>query len=291
MSRKTPTVEQPASAALTVAGTPIGNLGDATDRLRTALATADVICAEDTRRARSLCQALNITPRGILRSYHEHNEQERTAEIVETIHSGGQALLITDAGMPAVSDPGYRLIAACIAAGLPVTGLPGPSAPLLALVLSGLPTDRWSFEGFVPRKGREKTLTSLAADTRTIIFFESPHRLHSTLQVMATAFGPDRPAAVARELTKKFEEIRRGSLGELAEWAQEGVRGEITIVVGGADNQAAANAPALAAAITHVQALCEAGLRAKEACALTAAYAGLKKNQLYEAVIHSNRAK
>lgn len=214
------------TGVLVLAGTPIGDVSDAPPRLLTELASADVIAAEDTRRLRRLTQALGVTPTGRVLSYFEGNEVGRTPELVEALTGGARVLLVTDAGMPSVSDPGYRLVAAAVEAGIKVTAVPGPSAVLTALALSGLPVDRFTFEGFLPRKAgdRSRALAEIAAEPRTMVFFEAPHRIAETLAAMAEAFGAERPAAVCRELTKTYEEVKRGPLGELADWAAEGAR-------------------------------------------------------------------
>lgn len=215
------------TGVLVLAGTPIGDVSDAPPRLVGELGTADVIAAEDTRRLRRLTQALGVTPAGRVLSYFEGNEVGRTPELVEALLGGSRVLLVTDAGMPSVSDPGYRLVAAAVEAGIRVTAVPGPSAVLTALALSGLPVDRFTFEGFLPRKAgdRARQLAEVAAEPRTMVFFEAPHRIAEALTAMAEAFGADRPAAVCRELTKTYEEVKRGPIGELATWAAEGVRG------------------------------------------------------------------
>ena len=221
---------------LLVAATPIGNADDASPRLRAALATADVIAAEDTRRLRWLLAALEVEPSGRIVSYFDQNETQRVTPLLDELREGRTVLVVSDAGTPMVSDPGYRLVAAAAAEGLPVHALPGPSAVTSALVVAGLPADRWCFEGFLPRKAgeRRRALGLLADETRTLVFFEAPHRLAATLTDMATAFGGDRQAVVCRELTKTHEEVRRAPLAELADWAGAGVRGEVTLVVAGA---------------------------------------------------------
>src|SRR5699024_6233174 len=225
------------SGRVVLAATPIGNPADASDRLRQVLATADIVAAEDTRRLRSLSTALGVTIGGRVMSFFEHNEAGRVPQLVERVRAGDVVAVVTDAGMPAVSDPGYSLVVACIEAGLPVTCLPGPSAVTTALVLSGLPVDRFCFDGFPPRRpGRRRTwLARLATEERTCVFFESPHRLADTLAEAAQVLGADRRAAVCRELTKTYEEVLRGTLGELAERTAGGVLGEIVVVVEGAD--------------------------------------------------------
>ncbi|MCU1587808.1 MAG: hypothetical protein JWN31_1301, partial [Frankiales bacterium] len=221
---------------LLLAGVPIGQPGDASSRLRDALATADVIAAEDTRRLQRLCRDLGVAPTGKVVSYFDGNESERTPRLLASLQDGLTVLLVTDAGMPSVSDPGYRLVAAAAAADLPVSCLPGPSAVTTAIAVSGLPSDRFCFEGFLPRKPGERRarLVGLAAERRTAVFFEAPHRLAECLADMASVLGEQRRAVVCRELTKTHEEVRRGGLGELAELFSGEARGEITIVVEGA---------------------------------------------------------
>jgi 16S rRNA (cytidine1402-2'-O)-methyltransferase len=222
---------------LILLGAPLGNPADASTRLRDVLGTADVVAAEDTRRLIRLARDLGVTVPGRIVSYFEGNEERRTPELVEVILAGHTVALVTDGGMPSVSDPGYRLVRATLDAGAPVTAAPGPSAVTTALALSGLPCDRFCFEGFLPRTAgaRRSRLRALAAEERTLVLFESPHRIAAALTDLAAAFGPDRPAALARELTKTYEEVLRRPLGELARWAAEGEpRGEITLVVAGA---------------------------------------------------------
>ena len=221
---------------LVLAATPIGDIADASSRLRQELADVDIIAAEDTRRARRLIDDLDVSVSGRLVSYYDAVERTRLPELIEALKGGQRVLLITDAGMPSVSDPGYRLVAAAVAEGIHVTAAPGPSAVLTALALSGLPVDRFAFEGFLPRKAGERStvLAELASDPRTLVFFEAPHRITEMLTALADSFGGDRPAAVCRELTKTYEEVRRGGLRELAEWSASGLRGEITVVVQGA---------------------------------------------------------
>ncbi|MWB99001.1 16S rRNA (cytidine(1402)-2'-O)-methyltransferase [Agromyces seonyuensis] len=265
-----------------LAATPIGNLGDASTRLREALESATTVASEDTRVTQRLLAGLGIANRPKLLALHEHNERQKSAELVELARDA-DLLVLTDAGMPAVSDPGYVLVTAAIAGGVDVTVIPGPSAVVTALAVSGLPTDRFAFEGFLPRKSgeRRRMLAGLAGDRRTLLFFESPNRLADSLDDVAAVFGADRPAAVCRELTKLHEEVRRGPVGELAEWARGGVRGEICLVVGGAPEQAADPAAALA----RVQELVAAGTRLKDAAATVAAETGLGKRELYEAAL------
>jgi 16S rRNA (cytidine1402-2'-O)-methyltransferase len=270
---------------LVLAGTPIGDPDDAPPALIRELAAADVIAAEDTRRLRRLAVALAADVPGRIVSYFEGNEAARTPELVEALSAGARVLLVTDAGMPSVSDPGYRLVAAAVAAGIRVTAVPGPSAVLTALAVSGLPMDRFCFEGFLPRRSGERSrrLTTLHDEERTMVFFESRHRLAATLDAMVLAFDDDRRAAVCRELTKTHEEVRRGTLGELAAWARGGVLGEITIVVAGATTaRAVATVEQAAALVAEREA---AGAARKEAIAAVARDFGLPKRAVYAAVV------
>ncbi|WP_162830958.1 16S rRNA (cytidine(1402)-2'-O)-methyltransferase [Amycolatopsis ruanii] len=273
---------------LVLAATPLGDSRDASPRLVTALAEADVIAAEDTRRLRSLATALDVTPRGRVVSFYEDVETSRLPKLLEALRAGETVVLVTDAGMPSVSDPGYRLVAACVAEDLPVTCLPGPSAVTTALALSGLPSDRFCFEGFAPRKPGEKGrwFRELAHEPRTVVFFESPHRLTATLAEAAAALGDERRAAVCRELTKTYEEVRRGTLPELAAWAAEGVRGEITVVLEGARPRAVS----VTDLVAEVSARVAAGERLKSAAAEVAEAAGVSKKELYDAVLAARRA-
>ncbi|GCB48587.1 16S rRNA (cytidine(1402)-2'-O)-methyltransferase [Streptomyces sp. NL15-2K] len=276
---------------LVLAGTPIGAIADAPPRLAEELAGADVVAAEDTRRLRRLTQALGVTPKGRVVSYFEGNESARTPELVEELVKGARVLLVTDAGMPSVSDPGYRLVAAAVEKDVRVTAVPGPSAVLTALALSGLPVDRFCFEGFLPRKAGERLsrLREVADERRTLVYFEAPHRLDDTLAAMAEVFGADRRAAVCRELTKTYEEVRRGGLGELAAWAAEGVRGEITVVVEGAPEQGPEELDA-EELVRRVRVREEAGERRKEAIAAVAVAAGVPKREVFDAVVASKNA-
>jgi 16S rRNA (cytidine1402-2'-O)-methyltransferase len=271
------------TGVLVLAATPIGDPRDAAPRLGQEIATADVVAAEDTRRLRRLCSDLGVAPGGSVVSYHEHNEASRTAELVERLRAGDRVVVVTDAGMPSVSDPGYRLVAAAVEAGVPVTCVPGPSAVLMALAVSGLPVDRFCFEGFLSRKGgeRARALEALADERRTMVFFEAPHRIEASLRAMAAAFGPERPAAVCRELTKTYEEVRRGGLADLADWAAEGVKGEITVVVAGASPRATS----VEEVLPGIQERVEAGERLKDVCADVAAQTGLSKKALYDAAL------
>ncbi|MGW5334102.1 16S rRNA (cytidine(1402)-2'-O)-methyltransferase [Streptomyces bauhiniae] len=279
------------TGTLVLAGTPIGDVADAPPRLSTALAEADVIAAEDTRRLRRLTQALGVAPGGRVVSYFEGNESARTPELVEELRGGARVLLVTDAGMPSVSDPGYRLVAAAVEHDIKVTAVPGPSAVLTALALSGLPVDRFCFEGFLPRKGGERLsrLREVAGERRTLVYFEAPHRLDDTLAAMAEVFGADRRAAVCRELTKTYEEVKRGPLADLAAWAAEGVRGEITVVVEGAPDSGPEELDA-GELVRRVRIREDAGERRKEAIAAVAAEAGLPKRIVFDAVVAAKRS-
>jgi 16S rRNA (cytidine1402-2'-O)-methyltransferase len=262
-------------------------VADASGRLRTELGGADIVAAEDTRRLHRLARDLDVEITGRVISYFEGNEVRRTPELVEAVRSGATVALITDGGMPSVSDPGFRLVRAALDAGLPVSCAPGPSAVTTALALSGLPSDRFCFEGFLPRRPGERrsALAALAAETRTLIFFEAPHRLAACLADAAAALGPDRSAAVCRELTKTYEEVRRAPLAELADWAGSApVRGEITVVVAGAvpADTPPPDGPTLAAQVDAVQA---DGTSRKEAIAAVAQRYGMPKRDVYDAVI------
>jgi len=272
-----------ALGVLVLAATPIGNPRDASPRLRDELARADVLAAEDTRRLRRLAADLGGEDRGQVLSYHEHNEASRTGELVDRLVGGERVVLVTDAGMPSVSDPGYRLVRAAVRVGIRVTCIPGPSAVLMALAVSGMPVDRFCFEGFLPRKSGERgrALAEMREERRTMVFFEAPHRLSVTLSAMAEVFGADRPAAVCRELTKTYEEVRRGGLAELAEWAQDGVRGEISVVVAGLRGTASTVFDVL----PRIRERVEAGERLKDVCAEVAVATGLSKKQLYDAAL------
>jgi 16S rRNA (cytidine1402-2'-O)-methyltransferase len=276
----------PDDVRLVLAATPIGDVRDASPRLVEELQTAPVIAAEDTRRLRGLCDRLGITTSGRIVSYHEHNEAARTADLVEALTRGERVLLVTDAGMPSVSDPGYRLVTEAVRHGIPVTCVPGPSAVLMALAVSGLPVDRFCFEGFLPRKAgeRERAVATLAAEPRTMVFFEAPHRLAPMLEALARGLGDQRPAAVCRELTKTYEEVKRGGLAELAAWAADGVRGEVTVVVSGAVPTAAGDVD-LVAAVRGIQQRVTDGERLKDVCREVSAATGLSTKQLYDAVL------
>jgi 16S rRNA (cytidine1402-2'-O)-methyltransferase len=279
------------SGVLTLAATPIGDRSDAAPRLIAALAGAPVIAAEDTRRLRRLTDGLEVRTSGRVISYFEGNEAARTPELVAMLVDGTDVLLVTDAGMPSVSDPGYRLVVAAVEAGIRVTSIPGPSAALAALAVSGLPVDRFCFEGFLPRKAGERSrrLAVLAAEERTMVFFEAPHRTLAALTALTEAFGADRPGAVCRELTKTYEEVVRGPLADLVAWAQGEVRGEVTLVVAG--RPAGDAAASMADALAEVASLVQAGDRLKGAVAAVSAATGLAKNQLYAAALDAGMQK
>lgn len=273
----------PQPGVITLAATPIGNTADASARLRRAMAQAGLIAAEDTRRLRALAQRLGVEISGRVMSFHEHNERQRAPELIEAARAGTSVLVVSDAGMPGVSDPGYRLVTAAVQAGVPVTVAPGPSAVLTALALSGLACDRFCFEGFVPRKPgeRRRAVEALAGQERTMVLFESPRRVHETLTVMAQVLGADRPAALCRELTKTHEEVRRATLGELAASTADGVLGEVVLVVAGAAPAAADLQQAAHDALD----LAEQGRRLKEAAGEVARSVGLRPNEVYRAAL------
>lgn len=267
-----------------LAGTPIGRVEDAPPRLARELAEADVVAAEDTRRLKRLTSDLGIELAGRVLSYFEGNEEARTPYLLELLEEGNRVVLVTDAGMPSVSDPGYRLVAAAVEADIEVTSVPGPSAVLTALAVSGLPVDRFCFEGFLPRKAGERSrrLADLAEEPRTMVFFEAPHRTEASLAAMADAFGADRAGAVCRELTKTHEEVRRGPLSELLAWAADGVRGEVTIVVTGAPAPGPVEDPVtLVAWVADLEAR---GVPRKDAIADVARRAGVPKREVYDLV-------
>lgn len=269
-----------------LAATPLGRPSDASTGLVEALASADVIAAEDTRRVRTLAQSLGVTPGGRIVSFFDQNEATRVPALVADVASGATVLVVSDAGMPLISDPGYRLVAACAEEGLTVTCLPGPSAVTTALAVSGLPSDRFCFEGFAPRKqsARLTWLRSLASEPRTCVFFESPRRLAECLRDAVDVLGPSRRAVVCRELTKTHEEVERGTLDELARWAADGVLGELTVVLAGARPTAD-----LDALVAKVVALVDDGMRVKDACAdVVAAHPGApSRRDLYDAVLRA----
>ncbi|MCW2569723.1 MAG: rRNA small subunit methyltransferase [Mycobacterium sp.] len=275
---------------LVLAGVPLGNPGDASARLVAALGSADIVAAEDTRRLRRLAADLDAEVPGRVVSYFDGNEERRTPELAAALRDGATVLVVTDGGMPSVSDPGYRLVVAAIADGVPVQVVPGPSAVTTALAASGLPCDRFCFEGFPPRKPSERRsyYASLASEPRTLVLFEAPHRIADSLADLAGAFGADRPAAVCRELTKTYEEVRRGPLGELAEWAADGLRGEITVVVGGAPPRASEPVSDRDLAAEVADAI-EAGTPRKDALTEVATAHGLPKRAVYDAVLAAKR--
>ena len=273
---------EPLPRGVILAATPLGNPGDASARLMQALSHADVIAAEDTRRVRNLAQALGVEIRGKVVSNFDHNEEERSRMLVTSAQTG-TVLVVSDAGMPLVSDPGHSIVTAAVEAGVPVTCFPGPSAVPTALALSGLGVGHFLFDAFPPRKPgpRKAWLESLVGEQRAIAFFESPHRLAQTLGDASEILGADRRAAVCRELTKTYEEIKRGCLGELAEWAQENARGEITVVIEGGDG-----APvSLETLVERVRAEVERGVRAKDACKQAAAGTSWPNRELYDAYL------
>jgi 16S rRNA (cytidine1402-2'-O)-methyltransferase len=279
--------EQAAGGVLVLAATPIGNVADASPRLRDELKTADVIAAEDTRRFTRLLDRLDIATDARVISYFEGNEARRAPALLAELRAGRRVVLVTDAGMPAVSDPGYRLVAAAIEHGFRVTAVPGPSAVLVALAVSGLPVDRFCFEGFLPRKPAERArrLAELAGEVRTMVIFEAPHRTPATLAAMSDCFGPNRRVALCRELTKTHEEVRRGTLAELeAGIAGVEVRGEITIVVAGA----AAREHDLDAAAAKVRDLVNGGMQLKPAVSRIAQERGVPKNLLYQRALQGD---
>jgi 16S rRNA (cytidine1402-2'-O)-methyltransferase len=273
---------------LLLGATPLGQPSDASPRLITALSSADIVAAEDTRRVRTLAKALDVRIGGNIVSFFDHVEASRVPELVAAISAGATVLVVSDAGMPLINDPGHRLVAACLDAGLPVRCLPGPSAVTTALAVSGLPSDKFCFEGFAPRKqaARRDWLASLAQERRTVVFFESPRRLPACLRDAVERLGGDRRAAVCRELTKVHEEVVRGSLVDLATWAADGVLGEITVVLAGATPRA--DLPAL---VVEVSALVDAGMGVKDACAqvIAATTGAPSRRELYDAVLRSRR--
>ena len=273
---------------LLLAATPLGQPSDASPRLIDALARADVVAAEDTRRLRTLAKALDAPITGRVVSLYDRVEAARVPGLVDAITAGATVLVVSDAGMPLISDPGYRLVVACVDAGVPLTCLPGPSAVTTALAVSGLPSERFCFEGFAPRKrsSRRTWLASLADEQRTCVFFESPRRLPACLRDAVDQLGAGRRAVVCRELTKVHEEVVRGSLEELATWAGDGVLGEITVVLAGATPHA--DLPSL---LAEVEKLVAAGVRVKDACSEVAAgHPDVRTRQLYDAVLRSRQS-
>ncbi|MEO7587967.1 MAG: 16S rRNA (cytidine(1402)-2'-O)-methyltransferase [Arachnia sp.] len=280
---------EPPNGALVLAATPIGSHRDASESLRSLLAEADVVAAEDTRKFGMLLRRLQVVAGGRIVSFYEGNEEARTGELLEAIAAGQTVALVTDAGMPSVSDPGYRIVKACIEKGLRVTAMPGPSAVLTALAVSGLPTDRFCFEGFLPRKSGERRarLAGVAAETRTMVFFEAPHRLADFLADAADVLGADRAAVVCRELTKPYEEVIRGTLSSLGDWAADGVRGEVTLVVGGAEEQVAGVDDALELVAARIA----DGEKLSTAVRSVADVTGANRKELYEAALAARKDK
>jgi 16S rRNA (cytidine1402-2'-O)-methyltransferase len=277
-----------AGGRLLLGATPLGQPSDASPRLVEALSSADIVAAEDTRRVRTLAKVLDVAIGGKVVSFFDHVEASRVPDLVDEISAGATVLVVSDAGMPLINDPGYRLVLACLDAGLPVRCLPGPSAVTAALAVSGLPSDKFCFEGFAPRKqsARRAWLASLAGERRTTVFFESPRRLPACLRDAVGQLGGDRRAAVCRELTKLHEEVVRGSLDELASWAADGVLGEITVVLGGAAVRA--DLPAL---VAEVEARTASGMGVKDACAqvITGTPGAPSRRELYDAVLRARR--
>lgn len=278
------------SGTLILAATPIGNVGDASPRLLDALRETRVIAAEDTRRLRKLLSLLGITTDADIVSYFDQNEVERTPWMVERLLAGEDVVLVTDAGMPSVSDPGYRLVDAAIAAGIAVRVIPGPSAVTTAIAVSGLPVDRFTFEGFLPRRAgeRTRTLEALAAEPRTMVFFEAPHRTQETLEAMRDAFGPERRCAVCRELTKTYEEIVRGTLADACAWADREILGEVTIVVSGRSAEVLGEVTP-ERLVAEVEARVAAGADRKEAIVEVAKALGVPRREVYDAVVAAKR--
>lgn len=278
---------------ITLAGTPLGNVADGSARLAHLLATADVIAAEDTRRVRRLASDLSIELRGDIVSYFDGNERVRAAELVARAARGEHVLVLTDAGMPTVSDPGYRVVREALDAGVPIDCAPGPSAVTTALALSGLPTDRFTFEGFLPRKAGERAsrLAQMRSEPRTMVFFEAPHRIARTLQAMADAFGVDRDVAVCREMTKTYQEVIRGKLAEVIAATSDGLRGEITVVVAGAvDQQPMFGLVTDADWAERVASLEAAGTDRRGAISQVAKEAGVPRRLVYAAVVEHKAA-
>lgn len=278
-----------------LAATPLGNVADASPRLIELLTTADVVAAEDTRRVHRLASSLGIDLAGRTVSYFEGNERERAVELVDRAEAGATIAVVTDAGMPSVSDPGYRVVAEAVRREIPVTVVPGPSAVLAAIAVSGLPVDRFCFEGFLPRKSGERAtrVAELVAEPRTMVFFEAPHRLHAMLSALAAGLGGSRSAAVCRELTKTYEEVRRGSLDDLTTWASGEVLGEITVVVSGASVDEVRQAAGLADEgdwVAAVRARVAGGADRREAIAAVAHAAGVPKRVVYDAVLRAKQA-
>lgn len=272
------------TGSLVLVATPIGNLGDLSPRALSALESADLICCEDTRRTRTLLSAMDLRAAGRLVSLHEHNERDRTASVLDAVAQGKAVVVVSDAGTPGISDPGSRLVKAALDAGLHVSTVPGPSAVLAALVISGLTTDRFVMDGFLPRRGPERTkqIASLRGEERTCVLFESPRRLRATLVELAEALGDSRQAVVARELTKIHEETLRGSLAELAR-NLEGVevRGEVVLLLAGAEplEGAVIDDEAILSAVRRAR---ENGASLRDAAAMVAEALGVQRRRVYE---------
>jgi len=279
------------AGTLILAATPIGNVGDASVRLIDALQTVQVIAAEDTRRLHKLLQLLDVATPAQIVSYYDQNEAERQPWLLDQLQNGNNVLIVTDAGMPSVSDPGYRIVEAAIAHRIPIRVLPGPSAVTTAITISGLPVDRFTFEGFLPRKAGERArrLEDLATEQRTMVFFEAPHRTKETLDAMRDVFGSGRRIAVCRELTKTYEEIVRGTLADAVDWAEREILGEITIVLAGRD---AAEAATLTPEtyVREVEARVAAGADRKEAVSEVAKALGVPRRDVYDAVVAAKRS-
>mgnify|MGYP003334630874 CR=1 FL=1 len=279
------------AGTLILAATPIGNVGDASVRLIDALQTVQVIAAEDTRRLHKLLQLLDVATPAQIVSYFDQNEAERQPWLLDQLQNGNNVLIVTDAGMPSVSDPGYRIVEAAIAHRIPIRVLPGPSAVTTAVTISGLPVDRFTFEGFLPRKAGERArrLEDLATEQRTMVFFEAPHRTKETLDAMRDVFGSGRRIAVCRELTKTYEEIVRGTLADAVDWAEREILGEITIVLAGRD---AAEAATLTPEtyVREVEARVAAGADRKEAVSEVAKALGVPRRDVYDAVVAAKRS-
>jgi 16S rRNA (cytidine1402-2'-O)-methyltransferase len=276
---------------LLLAGVPLGNPGDASARLISAIKNATIIAAEDSRRFQRLCQDLGVDTQAKVLSFFEGNEEERTNQLLEELKNGAEVLVVTDAGMPTVSDPGFKLVRSAVAENIPVEVLPGPSAVTTALALSGLPTDRFCFEGFVPRTqgAREKYFENIKYENRTIVFFEAPHRLIETLEVATTVLGKERKAALCREMTKTYEETVRGTLNEIQTWANsKEILGEITIVISGAD--AGAKESNQQVIIESVRKLENVGMERKEAIAAVALELDLPKREVFDAMVAAKNA-
>lgn len=274
--------------ALVLVATPIGNLGDLSPRALAELRDADVIAAEDTRRTRKLLTAFDVAGGDRLLAVHEHNEARMAGRVVDEVRRGGRVVYVTDAGMPGISDPGARLVRSCVNAGLLVEVVPGPSAALAALVLSGFPTDRFVFEGFLPRKGKDRAarLEALSSEERTIVVFESPRRLASTLAELAHVVGAERPVAVGRELTKLHEEVWRGTLGACAAVLPFEPRGEIVIVLGPGSRSEPADDASVLEAVKREMA---AGASARDAAAAVARELGVPKRRAYDAAVTTRK--